>query len=91
MMLLWGNSFSRSPENFHVNPSSIIESLLTSPILVEDSDPVQEEIDIFSIPDDSTPPGIESDVDSEGDVIVRNNLLNDDISLPEYECLTFDI
>ncbi|GJX04292.1 hypothetical protein Tco_0190208, partial [Tanacetum coccineum] len=91
MMLLCGNSSSQSPENFHVNPSSIIESLLTSPIHVEDSDPVQEEIDIFSGLDDSTPPGIESDVESEGDVIVRNNLLNDDISLPEYECLTFDI
>ncbi|GJU25986.1 hypothetical protein Tco_1164607 [Tanacetum coccineum] len=91
MMLLCGNSSSQSPENFHVNPSLIIESLLTSPIHVEDSDPVQEEIDIFSGLDDSTPPGIESDVESEGDVIVRNNLLNDDISLPEYECFTFDI
>ncbi|GJS12384.1 reverse transcriptase domain-containing protein [Tanacetum coccineum] len=91
MMLLCGNSSSQSPKFFHVNPSSIIESLLTSPIHVEDSDPVQEEIDIFSSLDDSTPPGIESDVESEGDVIVRNNLLNDDISLPEYECLTFDI
>ncbi|GKB30337.1 hypothetical protein Tco_0869738 [Tanacetum coccineum] len=91
MMLLCGNSSSQSPENFHVNPSSIIESLLTSPIHVEDSDPVQEGIDIFSGLDDSTPPGIESDVESEGDVIVRNNLLNNDISLPGYECLTFDI
>ncbi|GJT40221.1 hypothetical protein Tco_0940086 [Tanacetum coccineum] len=26
-----------------------------------------------------------------GDAIVRNNLLNDDISLPEYECFTFDV
>ncbi|GKF48188.1 hypothetical protein Tco_0141439, partial [Tanacetum coccineum] len=57
MMLLCGNSSSQSPENFHVNPSLIIESLLTSPIHVEDSDPVQEEIDIVSGLDDSTPPG----------------------------------
>ncbi|GKB38688.1 reverse transcriptase domain-containing protein, partial [Tanacetum coccineum] len=36
-------------QNFHANPSSII----TSPIPVEDSNPVQEEIDIYLFPDDS--------------------------------------
>ncbi|GKF63666.1 hypothetical protein Tco_0187114, partial [Tanacetum coccineum] len=39
----------------------IIESLPVSPIPVEDSDPVQEEIDIFLIPDDLIPPGVEND------------------------------
>ncbi|GKA29814.1 reverse transcriptase domain-containing protein [Tanacetum coccineum] len=48
----------------------------------------QEEIDIFSRPDDSIPPGIESDFDSEEDII--DNLLNDD-PIPEYERLTFDM
>ncbi|GKG61182.1 hypothetical protein Tco_0616998, partial [Tanacetum coccineum] len=48
-----------------------------------------EEIDIFPGPDDSIPPGIESDFDSEEDIL--DNLLNDDISIPEYEHLTFDI
>ncbi|GKE43142.1 hypothetical protein Tco_1470426 [Tanacetum coccineum] len=43
-----------SPKNVHANPSSTI----TSP------DPVQEEIDIFLIPDDLIPPGVEID-DSE--------------------------
>ncbi|GJS30296.1 hypothetical protein Tco_0490916 [Tanacetum coccineum] len=43
-----------SPENFHVNPSSII----TSP------GPVEEEIDIFLVSDDLIPPGVEND-DSE--------------------------
>ncbi|GJU97586.1 hypothetical protein Tco_1326857 [Tanacetum coccineum] len=47
-----------------------------------------EEIDIFSGPDDSIPPGIESDFDSEEDII--DNLLNDD-PIPEYEHLTFDM
>ncbi|GJY49832.1 hypothetical protein Tco_0439788 [Tanacetum coccineum] len=47
-----------------------------------------EEIDIFSGPDDSIPPGIESDFDSEEDII--DNLLNDD-PIPEYERLTFDM
>ncbi|GJW58565.1 reverse transcriptase domain-containing protein [Tanacetum coccineum] len=44
--------------------------------LVKDSDFNREEIDIFSGPDDSIPPGIESDFDSEEDII--DNLLNDD-------------
>ncbi|GJX19371.1 hypothetical protein Tco_0222048 [Tanacetum coccineum] len=84
MSLLCGNLSSRSPENFH----TIIESLPTSTTLVEDSDSNREEIDIFSGPDDSIPPGIESDFDSEEDII--DNLLNDD-PIPEYERLTFDM
>ncbi|GJV38575.1 putative ribonuclease H-like domain-containing protein [Tanacetum coccineum] len=53
MSLLCGNSSSRSSENSH----TIIESLPTSTTLVEDSDSNREEIDIFSGPDDSIPPG----------------------------------
>ncbi|GJW81490.1 reverse transcriptase domain-containing protein [Tanacetum coccineum] len=78
MSLLCGNSSSRSSE--------IIESLPSSTTLVEDSDSNREEIDIFSGPDDSIPPGIESDFDSEEDII--DNLLNDD---PIHERLTFDM
>ncbi|GKE74813.1 hypothetical protein Tco_1536854 [Tanacetum coccineum] len=63
-------------------------SLPTSTTLIKDSDSNWEEIDIFSRPDDSIPPSIESDFDSEEDII--DNLLNDD-PIPEYECLTFDI
>ncbi|GJY49421.1 reverse transcriptase domain-containing protein [Tanacetum coccineum] len=65
MSLLCSNSSSQSPENFH----TIIESLPTSTTLIEDSDPNREEIDIFFGPDDSIPPGIESDFDSEEDII----------------------
>ncbi|GJU47308.1 reverse transcriptase domain-containing protein [Tanacetum coccineum] len=83
MSLLCSNSSSRSPENSH----TIIESLPTSTI-VEYSDSNREEIDIFSGPDDSIPPGIESDFDSEEDII--DNLLNDDPIL-EYQRLTFDM
>ncbi|GKC36248.1 hypothetical protein Tco_1048632, partial [Tanacetum coccineum] len=66
---------------------AIIESFSPSPIPVEDSDSLIEEIDIFLAPDDSTPPGIENDdYDSEGNVLFLEELLNDDsISLPEYE------
>ncbi|GJY34566.1 reverse transcriptase domain-containing protein [Tanacetum coccineum] len=82
MSLLCGNSFSQSPENFH----TIIESLPTSTTLVEDRNPNREEIDIFSGPNDSIPPGIESDFDSEEDII--DNLVNDDST---HERLTFNI
>ncbi|GKF27185.1 hypothetical protein Tco_0083079, partial [Tanacetum coccineum] len=54
----------------------------------EDSDSNREDIDIFFGLDDSIPPGIESDFDSEEDII--DNLLNDDPIL-EYERLTFDM
>ncbi|GJW44597.1 reverse transcriptase domain-containing protein [Tanacetum coccineum] len=84
MSLLYGNSSSQSPENSH----TIIESLPTSTTLIEDNDSNREEIDIFSGPDNSIPSSIESDFDSEEDII--DNLLNDDL-IPEYEHLTFDM
>ncbi|GJZ69709.1 reverse transcriptase domain-containing protein [Tanacetum coccineum] len=84
MSLLCENLSSRSPENSH----TIIESLPTSTTLIEDNDSNREEIDIFSGPDDSIPPGIGSGFDSEEDII--DNLLNDD-PIPEYERLTFDM
>ncbi|GJZ64557.1 reverse transcriptase domain-containing protein [Tanacetum coccineum] len=62
MTLLCEISTSRSHENVHAHP--IIESLPVSLIPVEDNDPVQEEIDIFLVPDDLIPPGVEND-DSE--------------------------
>ncbi|GJV76428.1 hypothetical protein Tco_1508012 [Tanacetum coccineum] len=82
MSLLCSNSSSQSLENFH----TIIESIPTSTTLVKNSDSNREEIDIFSGPDDSIPPGIESDFDSEEDII--DNLLNDD---PIHKRLTFDM
>ncbi|GKG33069.1 hypothetical protein Tco_0430579, partial [Tanacetum coccineum] len=64
MTLLYEISISRSHENVNPNQSLIIESLPVSPIPVEDSDPVQEEIDIFLVPVDLITPGVEND-DSE--------------------------
>ncbi|GJV70567.1 reverse transcriptase domain-containing protein [Tanacetum coccineum] len=64
MTLLCEISNSRSQENVHANQSSIIESLPISPIPVEDSELVQEEINIFLVPDYLIPPGVEND-DSE--------------------------
>ncbi|GJX96289.1 hypothetical protein Tco_0352087 [Tanacetum coccineum] len=81
--LLYDNSSPRPPEAFQDNSNTIIESLPTFPIPVEDSDSLREEIDIFSGPDDSIPPGIESDdFDSEDD--------NNSTSLPEFDSFHVD-
>ncbi|GJS25660.1 reverse transcriptase domain-containing protein [Tanacetum coccineum] len=64
MTVLCEISTSQSQENVHANQSSVIESLPVSPIPVEDSEPIQEEIDIFLIPDDLIPLGVKND-DSE--------------------------
>ncbi|GJR36412.1 hypothetical protein Tco_1212096 [Tanacetum coccineum] len=70
-------------EAFQDNSNTIIESLLTFPIPVKDSDSLREEIDIFPGPDDSIPPGIKSDdYDSEGD--------DNSTSLPEFESFHID-
>nr|GFA49767.1 hypothetical protein [Tanacetum cinerariifolium] len=83
------NSCPRPLENFHAN--TIIETLPTSPILVEDSDSQREEIDIFTGTDDLLL-GIESDdYDSEGDIHFLEEILgNDSIPLPKNESSNFD-
>ncbi|GKA92518.1 hypothetical protein Tco_0814443 [Tanacetum coccineum] len=75
------------------NSDGIIESFSPSPIPVEDSDSLMEEIDLFLTPDDSMPPGIENDdYDSEGDILFLEELLsNDSPSLPENESFHFDV
>ncbi|GJY35009.1 hypothetical protein Tco_0420387 [Tanacetum coccineum] len=81
--LLYDNSSPRPPEDFHAIPNTIIESLPTFPIPIEDSDSLREEIDIFLGPDDSILPGIESDdYDSEVD--------DNSTSLPEFESFHVD-
>ncbi|GKA70763.1 reverse transcriptase domain-containing protein [Tanacetum coccineum] len=77
MTLLCDISTSQSPESFHANPSLFI----TSPIPVEDSEPVQEEIDIFLILDYLIPPGVEND-DSEDE--------DNSTFLPEHESPNLD-
>ncbi|GJX10916.1 hypothetical protein Tco_0200775 [Tanacetum coccineum] len=62
----------------------------SSHIPVVDCDFLIEEVDTFLVPKDSILPGIESDFDSEGDIIFLNDLLNND-PIPEYERFTFDI
>ncbi|GJR03137.1 hypothetical protein Tco_0526121 [Tanacetum coccineum] len=79
--LLYDNSSPRPPEELNVENS--IESFSPSPIPVEDSDSLMEEIDVFFVSDGSIPPGIESDdYDSEGD--------DNSTSLPEFESFHVD-
>nr|GEZ30774.1 hypothetical protein [Tanacetum cinerariifolium] len=88
--LLSINSFPCPLENFQAN--MIVETLPTSPILIDDSDTPREEIDIFTGTDDLMPPGIESDDhDSEGDIhFLVELLVNDSISFPDNESSNFD-
>ncbi|GJS52691.1 hypothetical protein Tco_0626053 [Tanacetum coccineum] len=91
--LLYDNSSPRPPEELNSeNSDAVIESFSPSPIPVEDSDSLMEEIDIFLAPDDSIPPGIENDdYDSEGDILFLEELLiNDSLSLLENESFHFD-
>ncbi|GKD58780.1 hypothetical protein Tco_1296289, partial [Tanacetum coccineum] len=72
----------RSHENVHSNQSSIIESLPISPIPVEDSEPVQEDIDIFLVLDDLIPLGVENDDSEDEDNKLPNLDHQDDPSIP---------
>ncbi|GJZ71764.1 hypothetical protein Tco_0635615, partial [Tanacetum coccineum] len=66
-----------------LNSDMIIESFPTFPIPVEDSESLREDIGIFPGPDDSIPPGIQSDdFDSEDD--------DNSTFLPEFESFHVD-
>ncbi|GKA05310.1 reverse transcriptase domain-containing protein [Tanacetum coccineum] len=82
MTVLCEISTSQSQENVHANQSSVIESLPVSPIPVEDSEPAQEEIDIFLVPDDLIPPGVENDDSEDEDNELPNLDHQDDPSIP---------
>nr|GFC65443.1 hypothetical protein [Tanacetum cinerariifolium] len=64
-----------------------------SPIPVEDSDSLMEEIDLSFTPDYPMPPGIEDDdYDFERDILISEDFLsNDFLLLPENESFHFDI
>nr|GEU43155.1 hypothetical protein [Tanacetum cinerariifolium] len=92
--LLYDNSSPHRPKEFiSKNYDAAIKSFSPSPILVEDSDSLRDEIDLSLTPDDSIPPGIEDDDhDSEGDILILEEFLsNDSFSLPENESFHFDI
>ncbi|GKD04138.1 hypothetical protein Tco_1179112, partial [Tanacetum coccineum] len=69
--LLYANSSPRPSKELNPEVSdSVTESFSPSPIPVEDSDSLMEEIDLFLTSDDSMPPSIENDdYDFEGDIL----------------------
>ncbi|GJW97092.1 hypothetical protein Tco_0178900 [Tanacetum coccineum] len=79
-------------EALNLTPSIpfVLEYPSPSPIPVVDSDFLIEEVDTFLVPEDSIPPGIESDLGSKGDIFFLDDLLNNN-PIPEYERFTFDI
>nr|GEY00981.1 hypothetical protein [Tanacetum cinerariifolium] len=92
--LLYDNSSPRPPKEFSSeNSDATIESFSPSPIPVEDSDSLRDEIDLSFTPDDSIPLSIEDDdYDSEGDMLILEvSLSNDSLSLSENESFHFDI
>nr|GEX09161.1 hypothetical protein [Tanacetum cinerariifolium] len=92
--LLYDNSSPRAPKEFvSANSDTEIESFSPSPIPVEDSDSLMEEIDLSFTMDYPMPPGIEEyDYYSERDILILKDFLsNDTISLPEIESFHFDI
>nr|GEX91020.1 hypothetical protein [Tanacetum cinerariifolium] len=92
--LLYDNLSPHPPEEFiSENSDTEIESFSQSPILVEDSDSLMEEIDLSFAPDYPMPPAIEDDdYDSERDILNFEELLsNDSLLLPENESFHFDI
>ncbi|GKF25193.1 hypothetical protein Tco_0081087, partial [Tanacetum coccineum] len=92
MTLLYDSSPHPLEELNYEIYDATIESSSPSPIPVEDSDSLMEEINLFLDLDDSIPPGIENDdYDSEGDILFLEELLsNDSLSLPETESFHFD-
>nr|GEW31530.1 hypothetical protein [Tanacetum cinerariifolium] len=92
--LLYDNSSPRPPEEFvSGNSNADIESFSPSPIPVKDSDSFMEEIDLPFTSNDPVPSGIEEDdYDSERDILIRKELLdNYSLSLPVIESYHFDI
>nr|GFA83936.1 hypothetical protein [Tanacetum cinerariifolium] len=87
---LYDNSSPHPPGEFNFeNSDAAIKSFSPSPIPVEDSDPLIEEINLFLTSDGSIPPGIDSDYsDSERDNHFLERLLRED-PIPLLDILNF--
>nr|GFB83462.1 hypothetical protein [Tanacetum cinerariifolium] len=92
-ILLYENSSPRPPKEIvSDNSNADIESFSPSPIPNKDSGPLMEEIDLSFNPNGPMPPGIEKDDDSERDILILKELLdNYSLSLPTNESYHFDI
>nr|GEX67180.1 hypothetical protein [Tanacetum cinerariifolium] len=92
--LLYDNSSPRPLEEFvSENSYAKIKSFSQSPIPIEDSDYLMEEMDLSCTPDDPMTSSIEEDDDdSKRDILIRKELpSNYSLSLPVIESFYFDI
>nr|GEZ63184.1 DNA helicase PIF1, ATP-dependent [Tanacetum cinerariifolium] len=92
--LLYDNSSPHPPEEFvSANYDAATESFSPSHILINDSDSLMEEIDLFCTPDYPIPPGIEDeDSDSERDILIPKDFpSNNSLSFAEKESIHFNI
>nr|GEZ31394.1 hypothetical protein [Tanacetum cinerariifolium] len=92
--LLYDNSSPRPPKEFvYANSDAEIESFSPSPIPVNDSDSLMEEIDLSYTPDYPMMSGIEDDdYDSERDILILKDLpSNNTLSFAKKESFYFDI
>nr|GEZ81362.1 hypothetical protein [Tanacetum cinerariifolium]GEZ90342.1 hypothetical protein [Tanacetum cinerariifolium] len=92
--LLYNSSSPRPMEEFvSENSYAKIESFSHSPIPIEDSDYLMEEMDLSCNPDDPMPSGIEDDDDdSKRDILIHEELLdNYSLSFPVIESFYFYI
>nr|GFB23239.1 hypothetical protein [Tanacetum cinerariifolium] len=87
------NHIIKSLQNFRVIQiaDTIIESLPSLPIPIQDNNSQREEIDIVTETDDVLPPSVENDDDSEEDIHFLEELLSDNsIPLTKDESSDFD-
>nr|GEV61787.1 hypothetical protein [Tanacetum cinerariifolium] len=92
--LLYDNSSPRPQEEFvYDNYDADIESFSPSPIPIEDSESLMEKINLSFTLDDPMPPSIEEDDDdSERDILILKDVLdNYSLLLPENKSYHFDI
>nr|GEX96485.1 hypothetical protein [Tanacetum cinerariifolium] len=83
--LLYDNSSPRPPKELNAEiADTIIESLSSLPIPVQDGDSQREEINIVTETDDVLPPSVENDDDLEEDIHFLEELLSDN-SIPLSE------
>nr|GFB64624.1 hypothetical protein [Tanacetum cinerariifolium] len=61
---------------------TIVESIPSLPILVQDGNSQREEINIFTETDDILPPNVENDDDSSNDPLLKEALFLSDNSIP---------
>nr|GEY53209.1 hypothetical protein [Tanacetum cinerariifolium] len=82
--LLYDNSSPRSPKELNVEiADTIVESIPSLPILVQDGNSQREEINIVTETDDILPPNVENDDDSSNDPLLEEaDLFLSDNSIP---------